>query len=241
MKLIAQAAFCFIATIAAGSAFAVTADELIAKNIEARGGLKALESIESLTATGIGTFGGGDFSVEFGLKNIMARPAMMRSEGTFQGMTQVNAFDGKDAWAISPFQGRVDPERKSDDEARISKIQADLEGVLINAEKKGYAIDYMGLEDVDGTMAHKVRVKLNATDTRFVFLDPDHFLEIRYEDRFKIRGAEITSVTDIGDYEKVNGWFVPFYVESNGQKISYDKIEANAKLDPAQFAFPVKK
>lgn len=223
----------------ANPAFALTADELVAKNIEAHGGMAALDAIKNIKAAGKLTFGGGDFSLDLVMSQVISRPAQLRSEATFQGMTMVQAFDGKESWMISPFQGRKDPQRLSADEAKSYKLQADIEGVLVNAKAKGYTVDYLGMEDVDGTNAHKLRVKLNATDSRLVFLDPDHFLEIRFEDRLQVRGSEVVTRTDIGDYEKVAGWYMPFYFESPGQKISIDTIEANAAVEPSQFAFPV--
>jgi hypothetical protein len=220
--------------------FALTAAEVIAKNIESHGGLAALKAIENTTATGKMTVGdGGEFSLDMELKMVQARPSSSRMEATFQGMTMVNAFDGKESWAISPFGGRKDPQRNGADEAKVAKIMADMDGQLVDFQAKGYTVDYLGMEDVDGTNAHKLRVKLNATDSRTFFLDPDFFLEIRIEDRFQMRGVESVTRTELGDYEKVNGWFMPFYVESQGAKMSFEKIEANSKIDNAQFGFPV--
>jgi outer membrane lipoprotein-sorting protein len=227
-----------ISCLVIGAAHAITADELVQKNIEAHGGLAAIKAINNIVASGKMTVGGGDFSLDLAVKQVMARPAQMRTEASFQGMTQVNAFDGKESWGISPFGGRKDPQRNSADQAKAEKYSADIEGVLVDAKAKGYAVEYLGLEDVDGTMAHKLRVKLSATDSRTVFLDPDFFLEIRFEDRIQIRGSENVSTTDLGDYEKVNGWFMPFAVEAPGQKITIEKIEANQTIDPAQFSFP---
>ncbi len=234
MRMLAAA----IALTLSGLSHAITADELINKNIESHGGLAALKAIENTTATGKMTFGGGDFSLDLALKMVQSRPGNSRMEATFQGMTMVNAFDGKDSWTISPFQGRLDPQRNSSDEAKMAKINADLDGQLVDYKAKGYQVEYLGMEDVDGTNAHKLRVKLNDTDSRTFFLDPDFFLEIRTEDRFQMRGAEMVVKTDIGDYEKVNGWYMPFYSETRGQKISIDTIVANSKVDPTQFAFP---
>jgi hypothetical protein len=235
MRSLLFAAFALAST----SLLSMTAEELINKNIEAKGGLPAIKALENLTATGKMTFGGGDFSLDLDFKMVSARPNNSRMEATFQGMTLVNAFDGKDSWTISPFQGRKDPQRNGEDEAKAAKVNADIDGVLIDVKEKGYAVEYLGMEDVDGTNAHKLRVKLNATDTRTVFLDPDHFLEIRYEDRMQFRGAEVVTKTDLGDYEKVNGVYLPFYIENQGQKISIDKMEANGKVEAGQFAFPV--
>lgn len=232
------AAFACAALLCSSSAFALTAEELIAKNIENHGGLAALKAIENTTASGKMTFGGGDFSLDLALKMVNARPSNSRLEATFQGMTLVNAFDGKESWTISPFQGRRDPQRNSADEAKMAKINADIDGALVDYQAKGYKIEYLGMEDVDGTNAHKLRVKFNDTDSRTFYLDPDYFLEIRYEDRFQMRGAEIVSRTDLGDYEKVAGWYMPFYIETQGQKITIDKIEVNTKVDSGQFSFP---
>ena len=239
-KVLPRLIFSSLACLSFGwsTAFAMTAEELIAKNIENHGGLAALKAIENTSATGKMTFGGGDFSLDLTLKMVTARPASSRMEATFQGMTLVNAFDGKESWTISPFQGRRDPQRNSEDEAKMAKINADIDGALVDYQAKGYKVEYLGMEDVDGTNAHKLRVRFNETDSRTIFLDPDYFLEIRYEDRFQMRGAEIVARTDLGDYEKVNGWYMPFYIETQGQKITIDKVEVNTKLDPTQFAFP---
>jgi hypothetical protein len=237
MRILLIPALAWLCT--ANAAFAITAEELVAKNIEAHGGMAAIKAIDSTVATGKMTFGGGDFSLDLDLKMIGARPNNSRMEATFQGMTMVNAFDGKESWTISPFQGRKDPQRNSADEAKVAKINADLDGVLVDAKAKNYVVEYLGMEDVDGTNAHKLRVKLNATDSRVLYLDPDYFLEIRIEDRMQMRGSEIFSRTDLGDYEKVNGVMMPFYIETEGQKITLEKIEANSKVEAGQFAFPV--
>lgn len=234
--------FCALAIVPAlllaSGAHALSAEELIAKNIEAHGGLAAIKAIDNITATGKMTFGDGDFSLDLDYQQVIARPGRLRVEATFQGMTAVNAYDGKESWLISPFQGRKDPQRNSEDETKSYQLSADLEQALVGAKAKGYQVDYVGSEDVDGTQAYKLRVKLNATDTRTVYLDSDYFLEIRVEDRIQVRGAEQFTRTDLGDYEKVNGWYFPFYYESDGQKIQIDKIVANGTVDPQQFSFP---
>jgi len=50
--------------------------------------------------------------------------------------------------------------------------------------------------------------------------------------------------TDLGDYEKVGGVFLPFSLESgpkggtDKQKLILEKGEANVAIDDAQFKFP---
>src|ERR1041384_6847960 len=90
-------------------AHAITADELIAKNVAARGGADKLKAIATLKITGTYKPGGG---VEFGVVNYNKR-GMARDEYSLQGLTVIQAYDGKDGWQVNPFQGRKDPERMS--------------------------------------------------------------------------------------------------------------------------------
>lgn len=223
---------------------ALTVDEIVAKNIEARGGLDALRAIKSIKATGKMNFSGGDFSVELGFVNLNERDNKVRSEATIQGLTQVSAYDGKDAWTINPFQGRRDPERMSAEDSKGMQVAADIDGPLVDWKAKGHQVEYLGTEDVDGTEAHKLKITLKNGDIQYRFLDPDYFLEILVVDQAKRRGIETEMETELGNYEKVNGVYLPFALESGpkggqrGQKITVEKAEVNVDIDDALFTFP---
>jgi len=224
------------------SAFAITADELISKNVEARGGLEKIRAIQSIKLTGKTRFG----SRELPYVILMKRPEMLRTEFTLQGMTAIRAYDGKDAWRIFPFRGRVDPEMMSADEVKIMKMNADIDGPLVDYKAKGNTVEYLGTEDVDGTEAHKLKVTFPSGDIRYIYLDPDYFLEIRETDVLRIRGAEEVQETDVGNYEQVNGVYFPYSLDSgekDGPKdssITIEKAEANVDLDDSLFHFPAK-
>ena len=87
-----------------------TVDELVAKNIEAKGGATALDNLRTLRSTGkllVPVQG----VIELGYLQTKKRPDNVRTEASLQGMTQIEAYDGKDGWKVSPFFGRKDPER----------------------------------------------------------------------------------------------------------------------------------
>ena len=176
----------------------------------------------------------------------MKAPESVRSEATVQGLTQVQAWDGKDAWQISPFQGRKDPERLSADDAKALADDAYISGALIDAAAKGSKVEYLGTEDIDGTLAHKLKVTLKSSNIEYVYLDPDHFLEIRTVAQRKVRGAESESISDFGDYEQVNGVYFPFSIAQHSKdgggdvQITIEKAQANEPIDAALFAFPSK-
>ncbi|HYK41026.1 MAG TPA: sialidase [Thermoanaerobaculia bacterium] len=229
---------------AASPAAPMTADELIAKNLEARGGAAKLAALRSLRVTGKLVFGAGDRQIEAAWGQIQKRPGMIRTETTLQGLTAVETWDGKDAWTLDPFEGRRDAQRDSADDARIRAREADIEGPLVHWREKGHRVEYMGTEDVDGTPAHKLRVTLKDGDTQYLFLDPDYFLEIRIETISHVRGTERISEADLGSYEQVDGLWIPFSIEAGAKgrprsaRITIQRAEVNVDADDSMFRFP---
>ncbi|MEO7166695.1 MAG: hypothetical protein ABI787_08620 [Spartobacteria bacterium] len=219
-----------------------TVDELVAKNIEAKGGAAALEAIKTIRFQGRMLVNQGQMELSF--TETMERPGKVRSEAVLQGMTLVQAYDGTNGWKIYPFQGRKDPERMSGDESKSLVEEAEIGGPLIDWKAQGKTVTYLGTEDVEGTPAHKLQVVRKNGDVSYVYLDPDHFLEIRIITQRVEQGAKVEVESDYGDYEKVSGVFFPFSLEAGSkgstdkQKIIIEKGEANIPVDDAIFAFP---
>lgn len=219
-----------------------TVDTLVAKNTEAKGGAQALAAVTSLKLNGKMVVNEG--KLELGYVVLKKRPNIVREEATLQGMTQIVAYDGTEGWKISPFGGRKDPEKISADDAKQLIEDAEIDGPLINWKEKGSTVEYLGIEDVDGTMAHKLRVVRKNGDINYVYLDPDHFIEIRIVTQRMENGAQVENETDLGDYEKINGVYFPFAIEggpkgvSDKQKVIFEKAEANAPLEDSVFKFP---
>jgi hypothetical protein len=219
-----------------------TADELVSKNVEAKGGADALRALQSLKLTGKMLVQQGQ--IQLGYVQTKKRPGEVRTDATIQGMTIVQAYDGKEGWRVSPLQGRRDPEKMSADDIKSLMEDAEIDGPLVDWKAKQSIVEYLGAEDVDGTLAHKLRVVRKNGDVSFVYLDPDHFLEIRILTQRTKHGAQEEVETDLGDYEKVSGVFIPTSIESgrkgdpDKQKIVIDKAEGNVPVDDAIFHFP---
>ena len=222
----------------------LTADELVARNIEARGGKAKLAAIHSLRLTGKILIGRGDRSFEGDFGQLQKRPDQIRTEFSLQGLTRVESFDGTDAWALEPFQGRRDPQRTSADEARTLAEDADIDGPLVDAAAKGNRIEYLGSEDVDGTPAYKLRVALKDGNTKIVFLDTDYYLVVREVTQTRVRGVEQITESDYGGYAQVGGVWMPLTIESGEQgapkssRLTIQHAEPNVEVDDALFRFP---
>jgi hypothetical protein len=215
-------------------------DDIIAKNIAARGGMDRWQNVTTLRVEGVVNSGGTEITTVQENK----RPAKIRSEFTIQGMTGIQAWDGSAGWQLMPFGGRRDPELVSTEDIKSLIEDADIEGPLVNWREKGHKVDYVGVESVDGTDAHKIKITRRNGDITYVYIDAEYFLEIRIESVRKVHGAESETRTDIGNYETVDGLVIPFLFESGQkgsqatQKLRVTKVQVNGPIDDARFAFP---
>ena len=220
---------------------AQTADEIIAKYIKTVGGMEKIQAVKALRRTGKFT-GGGGFEAAIVEEN--KRPNMVRQELTLQGMTQINAYDGKTGWKIEPWGGKKDPETLGEEEMKQIIEASDMDGPLVNYQQKGNRVEFVGLEPVEGTDAFKLKVTLADGDIRYYYMDTDYYVPIKIDTRRTIRGAEREYETTLGDYKEVAGWYLPYSIESSvkgspfKQKITYENIEANPSIDDVRFRIP---
>lgn len=223
---------------------AETADELIAKNIAARGGIEKLKAVQSMRSTGKMTVGPG---VEAPATMESKRPGKVRLDLTVQGMTLSQAFDGQKGWVINPFQGNPNPEPMSPEDIKEAEQNADMDGPLVDYKAKGHQVELLGKEKVEGTDAWKLKIALKNGDTLYYYLDADSYLEIKIESKRMVRGTEQQGEQTLGDYKEVGGILIAHALEMGEkgrpekQKITIEKIELNVPLDDSRFATPAAK
>jgi len=229
------------ATALASAAWGQTVDEIIAKNIQARGGADKLASVKTFKTTATLAMGPG---MEAPGTLIVKRGNLARLEFTMQGLTAVQAYDGKSAWEVMPFMGKKDPELMSADEAKDLQEMADIDGPLVDYKAKGHRVEFLGKEKVEGTDAYKLKLTLKNSDVVTVYIDADSFLEIKEETKRMVRGSEQEIEQSIGDYKEVDGIVFPFAMESGikgsqeKQKLTISKVELNVPADDSIFKMP---
>ena len=215
-------------------------DEIIAKNIQARGGLEKIKAVRTMRATG--KIDQGDFRAGFVQEN--ERPNKVREEFIVQGMAEVEAYDGKTGWQVSPFQGRKDPDLISVDDMKGLVADADIDGQLVDYKNKDHRAELIGHDSVEGTDCYKIKLTLSNSDVRYYYIDTDSFLELKVETERSIRGTVRYTETYYGDYDQVDGIYFPFAYESGQKgstfrvKYTVDKIEINVPINDARFTMP---
>ena len=219
-----------------------TAEEIISKYIKTVGGMEKIQAVKTLRRTGKFTGGGG---FEAAILEENKRGKMVRQEFSLQGLTGITAYNGKTAWKIEPWQGKKDPEPLGEEEMKEIIEDSDFDGPLINYQQKGNKVEFVGMDEVEGTDAYKLKVTLANGDVRYYYMDTDYYVPIKIDTKRMVRGAEREYETMLGDYKEVAGWYLPFSIETsvkgsqNKQKITYEKIEANVPLDDSLFQMPM--
>lgn len=219
---------------------AQTVDEIIAQYIQAHGGLEKMKSVKTLRITG--KFSEGSFRAAFVQEN--KRPNRVREEEIIQGMTAIQAYDGKTGWQVSPFSGRKDPDLLSADDMKSLVEDADIDGPLVDYKNKDHRAELLGHDSVEGTDCYKIKLTLANSDVRYYYIDTDSHLEIKVETERNIRGTVHYNETLYGDYEEVNGLYFPFAFETGTKgetdrvRFTVEKVEINVPLSDTQFSMP---
>jgi outer membrane lipoprotein-sorting protein len=223
---------------------APSVDDLIAKNVDARGGADKLKAIQSIKVTGTMTVPNG---MQLPLTIFVKRPGLIRTEMNLQGNSFVQAFDGVSAWSINPMMGSSEPKQASEAESRNIRNSADafLDGPLVDYKTRGAKIEYSGKEDVNGSPAYKLKVTTKQGQEMSVYLDAKTYLEVRSTAKVSQMGQEMEVDTYPGDYKPENGVLLAHTTDSKlngsiGMKMSMDKIEVNAPMDDSMFKMPAK-
>ncbi len=246
-KCLHIAAFVAAALIAATSASAQTVDELVAKNLQARGGEAKLKAINTIRLTGKVSAQGMELPMILTAK----RPNLMRQELTIQDKKIVTAYDGTTAWMINPMMGSDTPQEIQGPQAELAKDQAsDFDGPFVDYKAKGNTIELIkgdgpnGTDKLaDGTPVYKLKVTKKTGRIQYYYLDPKTGIELKTSSEIEQGGNKMNIDQELSDYRPVDGVQVPFQMRSfmNGQpmaSIIIDKAEFNVPVDDSLFKMP---
>ena len=223
----------FLISAAAATGHAQTVDEIVAKNLESRGGIEKWKSIQSMKVTGTIDSGGRTIDLTAWSK----RPNLSRQEMSFQGQKMVQAFDGTHVWVLSPGAA-------GDKAQEVKGAQADL--VLLDYKEKGHRVELVGKETDEGHAVYHLRVTRKGGEVQQYFLDADTGIERKITSTLKGPAGETATATiEFGDFREVNGLMAPFTIKNilDGRLISQvtvSKVEFNVPVDDTLFQMPSK-
>lgn len=233
---------CLLVVVVIGAPFALaeTAEEIVEKNLEARGGAEKMKAVKSLRAECIVNMGGSEAPCVFEWK----RPNKMRMEYTVKEATAIQAFDGTTAWAYIPFMGRTTARELTPEETKAIAETSRFWGLLLDWEERGYSLEYDGMEELDGQMCHKLMLTSPDGDITYIYIDEIYNLQVREVQLREAQGEQVQVDVRIGDYREVDGVFIPFSVKQKikstvvDSTLTFEKVQLNVEIPDDRFALP---
>jgi len=223
---------------------ALSADQIVERNVAARGGLAAWRAAKTLTIAGEMDAGGKpNHALPFVLKE--KRPRKTRLEIEFKDQTSVQVYDGAQGWKVRPFLNRNEVETYTPSEMKSAAAEQDLDGPLVDYAAKGTQIAVAGTEPVEGHPAYKLKLTLRNGDKRMLWVDAGSFLELKMEgEPRKLDGRMHKVAVYFRDYKTEHGLTTPRVQETavEGVKQTYKmtvtRVAVNEPLDDALFQKP---
>jgi outer membrane lipoprotein-sorting protein len=217
-----------------------SAEEIVAKNLAARGGADKLRSISTMKMTGTISAQG----MEMPLTIMTKRPNLMLQETTVQGSRMVSAFDGEQAWTINPMLGSNQPTVVQGTQADSIKAQSTFDGPLIGYKERGDTLELIGPADTAGGKAWKLKLSRKNGRTMFIYIDAQTFLEKEWSTTVQQNGMSMDFETVMSDYAPTpEGIMVARTLRTmvGGQQqgmLKVKTVEFNAPIDDAVFRKP---
>jgi outer membrane lipoprotein-sorting protein len=210
-------------------------DDIVAKHLDAIGGLERLKDIQTMKKVAKVTMQGRETTTTMYFK----RPNMSRQETTVDGKQVINAFDGTTPWIINPHTGFNRPVAVSGAQAASIREDSSFDSPLVDYKSRGTIIDYVGKEPLGEGEAHHLRVTSASRQVRHLYLDATTYLELKLA--ADVGGAKLEQLSS--DYRDVEGVKVAHHLKTmvNGAvqaEMQLESVEFNLPLETALFRMP---
>jgi outer membrane lipoprotein-sorting protein len=224
------------------AAAAQTADEIVKKVLDARGGVDKLKAVQSERITGRISFSRG---VEGAFVVELKRPMKVHVEISLDGQQIIRVYDGKSSgWMINPFAENKEIQPLSSEELKNIADESDFDGPLVDYKTKGNRIELAGKENLDDKPVYRLKLTNKNGDIRFYFIDASSFLLLKWEGIRKTGEQELPWESFFSDFRDVQGLKYPFRIDQGSpgteikQTLTTEKMEINPQIDDSHFAKP---
>jgi outer membrane lipoprotein-sorting protein len=240
-KIIASA-FVLLATSAAS--FAQTADEIVAKHIEAMGGTDKWKSLKSMEMKNKFSVQGMDIDS----KTVIVNGKSLRTDISVMGQEIISAIDGETGWAQQPAMmgGTGEPEDMPGALVKESRKQVNLGGSLLNYKENGSTVELVGKEKLDGVDVYHLKLTEKNGDITNLFLSTANYYTLKSAGKRNIQGKDIDAEVNFSNFKQIEGLTFPFTMETASpmggmMTIETETIKLNPTIDDTIFKKPAKK
>jgi len=245
-----NASFRFAVTVvflvAASTASAQSADEIIEKSVAAMGGRAALMKLKSRSATGtiVLSTPAGDINGTIEILNAAPNKtrSVIKADLSALGAGQLTIdqrFDGHVGYVLDSLQGNRDITGNQLDNMKNGSFPHPY----LNYKDLGMSAKVTGKEKVGDRDAYVLLFDPAAGSEIRNFIDAETFLPIKVVIKIDLpQIGEIEQTNELLDYREVDGVKIPFRVRASSSVQNYtvtlDKVQHNVIVDEALFSKP---
>lgn len=228
---------------------AQTAETIVSNYLQNIGGEENLKNISSIKFIGKVNFGGMILPVEI----YKTQSGLSLTKADVQGQTfYQEVYDGETLWGTNQMTMAAE---RSDSEAtaNFKNNINDFPDPLVDYKEKGYTIELIGNETVEGVDTYKLKLVkepimvdgVQTEDVSYYYFDKENFVPIVYEEEIKSgQGKGMTVQIKFSDYQEVEGIYFPFSInqtikgQPGGQLITITDVKLNEPMEKDLFKFP---
>jgi hypothetical protein len=226
------------AALAVAPAAAMSVEEVIAKNIEARGGADNWSKIDSISMSG-----------EFTAFSRVAPFELQRtSDGKFyidhvlDGKRVVIGYDGEVAWWANEWS-MPGAERITGLDLQVQMREFDFPSPLFDYKEKGYKVKLIGESEIEGIPSIAIELTRPDETVETWHLDPESYLEVGRISPGSDFGSPAEQRTFYDDYREVNGVMIPYLQEAQwytrDRVMLVEEVKVNVGVDEGIFEMPL--
>ncbi len=224
---------------------ALTADQVVSRNIAARGGMEAWAKVRTLVWVGhLQSLRASVPSMPFVLEQKL--PNKTRFELNALNERTMRVFDGEQGWKVRQGRGGM-PETVpySAQEVIYARQERALDGDVVDAALNGSAVALEGSDQVDGRTTYRLAISSPSGDRHHVWIDAQTFLDVKSErNSYGAGGVARPVIIFYRDYKEIDGLMLPSSIETASapgapaDKMVIERVTVNAVLDDRMFMNP---
>ncbi len=164
----------------------------------------------------------------------------MRTDVEVMGQTVTNSYKDGKGWKINAFAGATTATDVTGTELNDFKTQSLLSSQLMDYKARGYKVELMGQEDVDGKKDYKIKLTAEDNKTTIYYIDVATSMLIKSVGTKNMMGQDMeleTYYSDIKDFGNLK-FSMSRVQKSSGQviqEIHFDKLELDVAVDEKIF------